>query len=143
MKKLISLIFVLLLVGCATGDMPSKCDIIAPGDSILCDMAQERGIRIEDVGNAFIVVNAIAIGEGLYTREEAISVCEGLSEVLDDPITYIAFHAALSDRLDRYPGLLVVAMSYLNMFNLDIEMYAQDRALLVNWLDNRIISLGG
>ena len=145
MKRLsLYLTLTILLASCGTaGNLPSTCDNIAPGESILCDMAKERGIRIEDVGNAFIVINAIAIGEGVYTREEALFVCKTLRAILDDPITYIQFHEALTSRINRYPGLLEVATSYLALFNMDIDIYPRDRTLLVSWLDDRIKRLEG
>lgn len=148
MKKMCKLFLVVFAMstigGCgALATMPSVCDSVDPGESVLCDLAKDNKIRIEDVGNAFIFVNAIAIGEGVYTKEEAVEVCQALLDVLDTPITYIALRTELLDQVQKYPGLLEVAQSYMAIFNVDEDIYRKDRDLLIKWLNERIGSLGG
>lgn len=133
-----------LYAGCSHfSDLPSVCDTIPSEESVLCDMAKERDIRVEDIGTVFIVANAVAIGEGLYTKEQAIEICRELRDLFDDPITYVTFKASVMDKVDKYPGLLDVALSYLGVFNFDVDIYPIDRQLIVDWLDEQILRLGG
>ena len=139
MKRLLLIIlaFVVLLFGCAT-TLPSKCDDVTD-PSRLCDLSKQAGVRLEDVGNGLIVANAISIGSGLYTKEQALTVLKEFRSALDQPITYLAFKTLLYDKMDQYPGLIEVATIYFEQLgNIQEIMYPKDRELLAGWLDRQI-----
>lgn len=131
------LVFWFFCLGCFPGGT-SICDNISPGESILCDLANDQGVRLEDIGNVFIVINAIAIGEGAYTRDQAVEICQIMRDMLNDPVSYAAFKTELLKQVAQYPGLIEVAMIYLNAFDIDADIYRVDRDILVSWLDKRL-----
>ena len=143
MKNLIVLALGLFLVftSCAMlSSGPSVCeDIQTP--SLLCKMADDRGVNLEAIGNALIIANAIAIGEGLYTKAQARDVLIELRGILDNPVSYLFFKQGLKRYIDKYPGLLIVATAYIDRFNMDQVMYPADQELLAGFLAAQIESL--
>lgn len=133
------LIMFFCLIGCATG--PSVCDSIAPGDSVLCDAVAGEEYQLEDIGNALIIANALAIGEEIYTREEAIEVCQELIELLNSPITYAKFKLGVDEELSDYPGLKDVVDLYTSDSVIDSDMYIIDRGIIIDWLTERIAEM--
>ena len=139
----------LLLLAClipflfACGGIPTVCDKITE-PSIFCDLSKKANVRFEDVGNGLIIANAVAIGEGIYTKEQALKVMKELKLFMADPVTYAAFKAEVYLKMDKYPGLLLVAELYLGQFSgLNQPIYAADRTLIIGWLDQQIKILGG
>lgn len=143
-KTFIAVIGICLLLSACITTMPSKCDTLTE-PSLLCQIAQDKGVRLEDVGNILIVANAVAIGEGLYSRKDAARVLKELEVILEDPISYIVFHKAITSRLNKYPGLFEVAMIYLDaMISTSARgqfMYKADQAMLQAWIHDRITGL--
>lgn len=143
MKILLVFISAFFLFSCASTKIaPSVCDK-SPEDSFLCPAANTAGIRLEDLGNALIIANAIAIGQGLYSREQAL---EGYKDakvmISDESLTYSLFAKNLLIIDRQYPGLMDVLWSYFQVFvDQDVVMTSFDRALLVSWIDDRILSL--
>ncbi|MCG8643228.1 MAG: hypothetical protein MI862_26115 [Desulfobacterales bacterium] len=130
-----------LVAACiSTGNRPTVCNQIEE-PSILCQVATEHGVRLEDVGNGLILVNALAISEGVYTRADARQVLSRLLDALDGSITYAVFKSRIQQATESFPGLLDVAKSYLDEFSLSNQMYDADREILQTWLTNRIKSL--
>lgn len=127
--------------GCTPG--PSICDITEPGTSILCNTAEKYDVKLEDIGNTFLIANAIAIGEGLYSRGQALKVLRDLRYLIDEDTTYLFFRKVLMKWTSNYPGLFEISMIYLGDFALDLGLYDTDRAILISWLDARILELGG
>ena len=143
-KRIVLMMFfamAVLVVACiSTGTRPTVCDRIQ-GPSILCQVAGEHGVRLEDVGNGLILVNAVAISEGAYTKGDAKRVLRRLLESLDGPVTYALFKEHLINATESFPGLLDVARSYLDELSLSNRMHDADREILRTWLTNRIKSL--
>jgi len=108
---------------------------------MLCDMAKEAGVVLEDISNALVMANAVAIGEGVYTKTQALQVIVMLRKGLDNPVSYLFFQKNLKGYLDRYPGLLQVAHFYIDRFTSTRIMYRTDQELLIRWLDNQIEAL--
>lgn len=136
MRKFFALIMALcLFVGCA--GLPSVCDDITEG-SILCKISKEQGVRLEDVGNVLIIANAIAIGEGAYSIEQAIDVMKKIRALLDDPISYIGFKNGLKSTMTKYPGLIEIGSIYIDQFTGTRLMSNTDSEMLITFLDNRI-----
>lgn len=131
---------VMLLAGCA-GNRPSVCDGIQPGDSLLCQIAADHDIQLEDVGLALVAVNAVAIGEGLYTRDQAQEVINRLLLALDGSITYAVFRDRIMEYTEKYPGLLDVAQTYLDRFALSKQIRETDRDILRTFLQKRLKAL--
>lgn len=125
-----------LLFACA--NLPSVCDTMT-GKSYLCDISKKYGVRLEDVGNGLIIINAVAISQGLYTKDQAKSVLEEIRALLENPITYSLFKAKVILKVDTYPGLLEVASVYFSELGMvDKTIYAADRDLLIAWIDKQL-----
>ena len=143
-KQFLSVMFLAvtaLVAACiSTGNRPTVCNQIE-GPSILCQVATEHGVRLEDVGNGLILVNALAISEGAYTRADARQVLSRLLDALDGSVTYAVFKSRIQQATESFPGLLDVAKSYLDEFSLSNQVYDADREILRTWLTNRIKSL--
>jgi hypothetical protein len=112
-------------------------------NSYLCDTADGIGVRLETVGNVLIVANAIAIGEGKYTAQEAVSVLEDLRNVVSAGPAYAYIYSKIGKALSDYPGLFAVSMIYLNEFKRPQIMTKVDREMLLFWIDEQIEMLGG
>lgn len=126
----------LLFTGCAaTG--PSVCDGLTE-KSYLCEAADKSGAKLEDIGNVLIVANAVAIGQGVYTKEQALKVMVDIRSRLDFPVSYLFIRSMVTDATSRYPGLFEVAAIYLAQFNSPRIMYGKDREILTSWLDQQI-----
>lgn len=138
------LAFTTLFAGCATYQtFPSVCDTITER-SVLCETADKIGVRLEEVGNVLIVANTVAITEGLYTAEQANAVFRKIIELLGGEatrsfITYEQFKLKIREILDKYPSLMIVADSYLDMFMSSQTIITEvDKQILIEWLDGRI-----
>jgi len=144
MKKLLFLVafvFIVFLTGCLTlTDAPSVCDEVTE-PSILCDLATEIDVRLETVGNAMIVVNAVAIAKGVYSEDDAREVILKLIEILDAGITYALFAERLVEVTDGSPGLMEVADVYLSQLQIKTPMYPIDKKILKAWLEKRLAYL--
>ena len=152
MRKIFALAFAALLMistvaftGCAGWqNMPSTCDKYTEGESVLCGLADKIGVRLEDIGNVLIVANTVAIGEGVYTKEQANEVFTGIINLLGGPsdrafITYDQFRQGILDIAGKYPGLVMVASSYLDMFLGQQQIITPvDKEMLVKWFEARI-----
>lgn len=141
MKSIWILIFMLaiMLVGGCTF-LPSVCDN-NDQPSVLCDIAEDSGMRLEDIGNTLIVVNAVAINEGEYTEQQAADILKEIRHAIDSPVSYLFFKAELEEKISGVPGLFAVASDYLSSFVNDDIMHEKDRMILMTWLDNRIDEL--
>lgn len=138
--RIVLLLSLCLAIGCAgLGDRPSVCDTTEK--SLLCDLSAEYGVRIEDIGNGLIIANSVAIGEGLYTREQARAVLVDLRAILDNPVSYAFFRLQVLDRVAKYPELILVAQQYFDELTTGQIMYKADRQMLCAWLDDRIEAL--
>ena len=140
MKRLCIVTFALLLFcsfGCASG--PSVCDSLNPGDSVLCDAVSGSEYRLEDAGNALILANAVAIGEGWYTREEAIELCQDLIQILK--LEDLINPDEIKEMLNEYPGLWDVLSSYVSTSVPEVNIYRTDRNIIISWLGDRIKSM--
>lgn len=129
------------LAGCSLATAPSVCDSITAGDSHLCAIAGKTGVRLEDIGNTLIVANAVAIGSGAYTQDQARLVLQGLRASLDSPLSYLAMQDELRQVLSKYPGLFIVATIYLDQFGVDQVISPVDTGILKSWLDRQIATL--
>jgi len=56
----------------------SVCDTLAPGESILCDLAKQMDVNLEMTGQVFAALNAEAVIAGEYSMEEAL---KGIAEI--------------------------------------------------------------
>lgn len=132
----------MLGASCAIFPKTSVCDTLE-SPSYLCDISKKYGVRLEDVGNGLIIANAVAIGQGLYTKEQALVVLMEIRVFLDNPISYAAFKAHVYEQMDAYPGLLEVATVYFSELGENtMIMFKADRDLLAGWLDKQIGILG-
>ena len=145
MKKLLllTIAIALLATGCISlGPQTSICDDVKTG-SYLCQVADDNDTRIEDVGNLLIIANSVAIGQGAYTREEALVTLRHIRRQLDHPVSYLFIRDAVISATSSYPGLFEVATLYMMQFDRPQLMFVRDRMILTRWLDNYITMLGG
>lgn len=146
MRKKIGLSFmafclVVMLAGCSLlPSGPSVCDDKS-SPSLLCDIADKSGIRLETVGNMIIIVNRVAILSGQYTNAHAATVLKNIRQAIENPVSYIFFKAVVENNIGKYPGLFDMASSYISEFISPDIMHRKDRFILISWLDNRIIDL--
>ena len=143
MRKKIGLLLVivaLLVSGCGLMSGPSVCDDTTEA-SVLCDLSLKAGVRLENVGNMLIIVNAIAIGEGAYSKQDALHALEGLREFIDSSVSYVLVKSKALEIVDKYPGLFTLTELYLQGFDSTSLLSAKDQRILTTWLDNRIRSL--
>jgi hypothetical protein len=145
MKKACFLIAVamLVLVGCTTmGGGPSVCDTIPEGDSQLCAISIANGVRLEDAGNALTLATAVAIGEGVFTKEQAIEIYTMWMDMLNNGITYTLFGSELKNMDEKYPGMSTILLSYFEeAFGIDELISPVDKTLIQTWLQERINQL--
>lgn len=144
MKKYFFFVLTVFLLStlCVTGcnKKPTVCDNIT-GESYLCKIAGKTGITIEDVGNSLIIFNAVAINQGMYTKDQAKSALTRLRTGLDEGITYTIFKKKFMKYAEDYPGLLDVLKIYVDEFEQNIPITRTDKEILNTWLTNRIKSL--
>jgi len=131
-------VIALMLSSCAGfQNLPSVCDDIE--DSALCNIADKNNVRLEDIGNAFIIANAVAIGQGMYSKEQARIVLNEIQGALMNPITWVLFSDIVRNKIDKYPGLLEIAEGYFSVLVSDYtQIYDADRTILVEWLAKQI-----
>lgn len=136
---LIAPVILALMVSCPQfKNLPSVCDNLEQ-PSYLCDISKQYDTRLEDIGNALIIANAVAIGQKVYTREQAISVLTEIRSALDNPISYVVFKNLVYDKVDSYPGLLEVASAYFSILGTNTEnILPTDRGFLKSWIDRQI-----
>ncbi len=133
--KIITIVAAIILFSCTT--QPSVCDD-PTNTSLLCKMADHAGVRIENVATGLIIANSVAIGEGSYTRRQAVGVIEVLISALDTDISYVLFKDLVLARMERYPGLIIVADAYLSQFTIHSPMLQSDKDLLQGWLKRQV-----
>ena len=137
MKKAIIyllVVFVLFSVGCGLkGILPSECDGIAEY-SFLCNLADRFDTRLEDIGNALIIVNSILIGEEIYTKEQALEISADMKDILKNPISWLAFGEELERNTEKYPGLYDVSELYIAEFSKSTEIIGEfDKEKLIGF----------
>jgi hypothetical protein len=136
-----ALVAIMLATGCGIlNNLPSVCDDKS-SPSLLCDVAEKNDIRLESAGLGIIIVNAALIGEGVYTREQAVSVLIEVRNVFEKSVSYVFARGEMNKALNKYPGMVEVASMFLNEFDSSKIMYRKDREIMITWLDNRIKSL--
>jgi len=146
MKKLVVFLCLILAVGavgfgCASR-LPSVCDDVT-GPCLLCQTADKYNVRLEDIGNGLILVNMVAVNQGLYSVDDAKGVMESLLSALDgSSLTYALFKDKIIEYTKDYPGLLSVTSAYMDEFALSQYIYEADREILREWLKGWIQSLG-
>ena len=144
MKKisLILVMFLLFLVaGCSPMfNGPSVCDD-KTSPSLLCDIADNNGVRLESVGDLIIIVNMVSILGGQYTNDHAVTVLKNIRQSIEQPISYAFLKAVIEENAGGYPGLFDMANSYISELISPEIISTKDRFILIGWLDNRIIDL--
>lgn len=133
---LIMTIGIFACTGLETKPQPSVCDSLEK--SLLCELAAEQGMRIEDVGAVVQVANSILIGEGVYSKSQALTVMQHFRDILDNPVSYVFFKTEVEKYVSKYPGLLDVTQYYIDRFVDTKMMYRADRDLLIAWLDKQV-----
>jgi len=137
MKKSIILVLCLTLAACVTiSKKPSICTT-TDQPSYLCEVAEKHDMKLEDIGIILVIANAVAIGEGTYSVDDAIKVLDNLIEAVENPISYIFVKSEIKKYTMKYPGLFVVAEVYLDEFSNPQIMTKFDRAVLLSWFKAR------
>ncbi len=144
MKKILFVLFfiiMMMITGCGT--LPTTTDVCSTTTepSFLCEMASKNDVKLEQIGMTLVLVNAVAIGEGAYSREDAVKVLKSIRDNIEYPVSYMFFRDEIKWRLEKYPGLFIAAEIYLNQMDSTKIMYPFDRAILQSWLDTQIRSL--
>jgi hypothetical protein len=140
MKKPMLVLMLAMLMGCALlSKAPSICDDLE-GPSLMCEIAAKHNVRLEDIGNALVVINEIAIIEEAYSKEDAIEVLKEIRLLLDKgALSYAMFRLAVYEKAEKYAGLIEVAESYFWTFqNQRSFIYKEDRRILRDWINRQI-----
>lgn len=134
-----ALLVIVIGQGCAgIGTAPSICETITE-PSLLCDLSEKSGVRLEDIGNGLVIANAVAIGQGLYTKDQALKVMQEIRSILDNPVSYAFFKSGVYEKVKAYPGLIEVAEIYFEELGAKTQiMYRVDRDILTGWMDKQI-----
>ena len=103
------------------GSLPSVCDEIPAGESVLCGLADKAGVRLEEFGSALVAANSVAIGQDLYTVDQYKEVINKILDLMGYEgersfITYEQLREGIYKIASTYPGLVEIATSYLDMF---------------------------
>lgn len=122
-------------------NLPSVCDGIE--DSVLCSLADSAEVRIEDIGNAFIVANAFNIGLGVYSKQDAVTVLKELKAFLENPISWAMLYAEVHAKIEEFPGLLEIAEGYFQVLQSMELIQLTDLEIIDGWLTKQIKILGG
>lgn len=133
---IVSVLLCLAMVNCAGfANLPSVCDDLK--ESVLCDLAAENNIRLEDIGAVLIVANYAAIGQGYYTKEQASAVMTELRDLLKNPVSWTVFKVQVYAQVDA--GIIKVADDYFSLLKSYTEMmYNEDRRILIDFLNDQI-----
>jgi hypothetical protein len=116
MAKVITLLLVaIMLFSCAT-DLTSKYDSAEYNGCLICDIADKRGVRLEDVGNGIRIAGFTAREMDAYTASQAIEVLEKIKTALQMPISGATLIVYLGDLQAEYAEVLSIAMSYAGDF---------------------------
>jgi len=150
MKKFIILPLLLIFlsvsfIGCAAiGIKPpsSVCDNIAPGESLLCDLAKKNDLHLETVGNILMLCNFAAIEEGLYKADDALAVLKNVKTAVAFQPSGAALVKIVMSALDSRPMLamagIMVISPYLGYLDTPDIIKIKDQELLNIWLDQQI-----
>lgn len=127
-----------LTAACVTPEKkPSVCETnTAP--SYLCEVAEKYGTTLENIGAVLIVSNALALGGGAYSPEDALKVLREIRAILDNPVSYLFFGAQVKKRLFKNPAMFTVSETYISQFNSPQIMRPFDQAILRSWIDKQI-----
>jgi hypothetical protein len=132
---LLVLVYISVFFGCAGLQRPpSICDDMPPGESVLCDIANRYGVRLETVGDVLLVLNLQLIKEDLYKAKEARRFFDDVRKHLDGPITAQDLKTLALYHISESPALLI-ASSYIAYLNVPQLLTAQDVAMLQWWID--------
>lgn len=143
MKKVLFIMVVLgfCLSGCFTTNT-SVCDDLKGQKSYLCETAEISGIQLEDIGNLLMIANIAAIESRAYSKEDAKEVFQTLHEMISRSPSYSYIRKEMLKRFNKYPGLFIIANSYMMKMDRPQMITNADKALLLAWLEEQIIILG-
>jgi len=105
MKKLIPLIAILFLVGCATGNI---CNKVPEGESVICDATDSIGVSPESLSNILVIVNVAALEKSIWTAREAMEFVEEAEKLLKEAKKWnnlITYGDVVDYLLRAYSGL--------------------------------------
>lgn len=113
MRKYLIILPMILFLGCGF-NFPSVCDNLEE-KSDLCAYAEKAGVRLEDFENGIIILNSLAIGQELYSAEQAKEIITDLKVAVISPLSWLVLKTDIEQKLEKYPGLFIVTESYLSV----------------------------
>jgi hypothetical protein len=132
------LVAMLLIISCTT-NMPSKYDTY--DGCLICDIAKDKGIRLEDVGNLIRVAGAVARAEDVYTRGQAVEAMIRIRTALEMPVTGVAFVEELELVAEDYREEVEIAMAYAQPLAVPQLIDDQSVKIMLDFIDERIARL--
>ncbi|HLA02193.1 MAG TPA: hypothetical protein VJ019_05475 [Aestuariivirga sp.] len=138
----LALIALALLANCGTlgiGKPPSICDDLAPGNSVLCDLAARADINLEVMGDLIMVVNLRAIKEGAYTAADAQRALQGIRDAVSatNVLAAAELRALALRYISDFPELLLISR-YIYVIDSPRILTARDRAMIISWCDQQL-----
>ena len=143
MKKIVLMMLMLCfaLTGCLSG--PSVCDTRGDQKSYLCDVADSTGVRLESAGNILMIANIGAISAKVYSKDDAVKVFKAIQRTVDGSPSYLHLQREVMRETSKYPGLFIIADSYIMSMNKPQMITTFDKKVLSVWIDRQIEILGG
>ena len=126
-----------MVAGCAWLGLqkpPSVCDDMAPGESVLCDLAGAYDLHLETVGDLFLVVNLRAIKQGAYTAQDAIDFFERAKVFAQAEVSPMDLRMLVLAYVQDFPELLLLS-PYLAYMDTPEPITGADKKMLGWWVD--------
>jgi hypothetical protein len=137
---IIGLIFIYGCANMGVGKLPSVCDALE-GPSVLCDMAEKTGMRIEDIGIGIAIVSTVCIREDVFSKEDALKIITSIGDSLDIGITYSIFKQLVEQNAKNYPELIIVVESYAPYFDSMLYISKADKSMIKYWIEKQKVRL--
>jgi hypothetical protein len=125
------------MLGCAT-NLPSKYMVETHGDCLLFQIAEKRGVRIEDMGNVIRVAGIVGRNESGLTPDKAIEIYSSVESVLTLKPTGYEFVREINLISADYVELAEIALMYAGDFQVPYQLDDQTIEILQKWCQDRI-----
>lgn len=126
-----------LWYGCST--LPSVCDDMAQGESVLCAIADKTGVHLETAGRLCAAVVWQDVKDGNHTVMEARNIVSHVRYAIGYDQTTNDLYATLMGNVGDNPWFLA-ASPYIGLLptpNTELQfLTTRDRMLLNSWLDD-------
>ena len=126
------------VASCALMPFP-ECNQRFNRDAKIVQIAMDKGLCLDEIGNALILANGVNISIAkLYTAEQALNAVESWSNLLRKPISDILFYDMLTKDIEDFPELILLTEAFSLHFQTGEVIDQPTRELLISYLDNKV-----